>query len=86
MNIFEKLNLCKNFMSKQRIPFLNNLPFNPTPPILEKIFHPHPYCQIRGSQSSLYNKGSSNYVRWHSKRKDNIMYDGKRLQKKTEDG
>ena len=26
-------------------------PFGPTPPFLEKIFHPHPYCQIRGTQS-----------------------------------
>ena len=26
--------------------------------LLEKIFHPHPYCQIRGSQSPLYNRGS----------------------------
>ena len=26
---------------------------NPTPPFLEKLFHPHPYCQIRGSQYLL---------------------------------
>ena len=26
--------------------------------LLEKIFHPHPYCQIRGSQSPLYKGGS----------------------------
>ena len=30
----------ENFMSKQRIPpFLNNPPFSPTLPFLEKIFH-----------------------------------------------
>ena len=32
-------------MSKQRIP-----PFSPTPTFLGKIFHPQPYCQIRGNQ------------------------------------
>ena len=25
-------------------------PFRPALPFLEKIFHPNPYCQIRGSQ------------------------------------
>ena len=43
------------FFIKTRIkgkssPFLNNLPFSPTP-FLEKIFYPHSYCQIRGSCS-----------------------------------
>ena len=38
----------ENFMAKQTSPsFLNNPLFSPTPPFLEKIFHPHPYCQIR---------------------------------------
>ena len=42
----------KNFMSKQRIlPFIKNPPFSPTPPFLGKIFHPNPFCQIRGTQS-----------------------------------
>ena len=46
--------LYKNFMSKQRIsPFLDNPPFSPTPPFLEKIFHPHPNCQIRGIRFPL---------------------------------
>ena len=39
-------------MSKQRIPpFQTISPFSPTPPFLEKIFHHHPYCQIRRSRS-----------------------------------
>ena len=42
----------KNLMSKQRIPPFQTIPlFGPTLPFLEKIFHPHPYCQIKGSQS-----------------------------------
>ena len=46
--------LYKNFTSKQRIsPFLDNPPFSPTPPFLEKIFHPHPNCQIRGIRFPL---------------------------------
>ena len=42
----------------QRIksPFLNNTHFRSTPPFLRKIFHPHPYCQIRGSQFPLYKR------------------------------
>ena len=37
--------------------------FSLTPPFLEKIFHPHLYCQIRGTQSLLYKGGEgSNYV------------------------
>ena len=52
----------KYFMSKQRIlPFLNNPPFCPTPTYLEKIFHPHPDCQIRGSQPPLFKGGHSKY-------------------------
>ena len=31
--------------------------FSLTPPFLEKIFHPHLYCQIRGTQSPLYKGG-----------------------------
>ena len=31
--------------------FLNNPPFSLPPPFPEKIFYPHPYCQIRVSQS-----------------------------------
>ena len=47
--------LYKNFKSKQKIsPFLNNPTFSSTPPFLEKIFHPHTYCQIRGTQSPLW--------------------------------
>ena len=43
--------LHKNLMSKQRI-LLNNLPLLvQPPPFVEKIFHSHSYCQIRGSQS-----------------------------------
>ena len=45
--------------SKESLPFLTIAPF------LEKIFHPHPYCQIRGTQSPLFIKGGggggSNY-------------------------
>ena len=42
----------KSFMSsKESLPFLTIAPF------LEKIFHPHPYCQIRGTQSPLFIKG-----------------------------
>ena len=40
--------------------------FSPTPPSLEKIFHPHPYYQIWGSQSPpllLYKGVGSNYER-----------------------
>ena len=37
--------------SKESLPFLTIAPF------LEKIFHPHPYCQIRGTQSPLFIKG-----------------------------
>ena len=43
-------------------PFLNNSPLSPTPPFLEKIFHSHHYCQIRGTQSPLCERWSgSNY-------------------------
>ena len=38
-------------------PLSKQSPFSPTPPFLEKIFHPHPYCQIRGSQYLLYKGG-----------------------------
>ena len=57
----------KKFMSKQRIPpFYTIPPFSPTLPFLEKIFHPHPYCQIRGSQSPLKRRSLNNgYVRQH---------------------
>ena len=49
------------FMSKQRNPLSKqSLPFSPTPPFLEKIFHCHPYCQIRGSQFPLY-KGEGGF-------------------------
>ena len=48
--------LYKNFMSKQSIPPLSKQPpaFSPTPPFLEKKFHPHTYCQKRGTQSPLW--------------------------------
>ena len=36
--------------------FLNNTHFSSTPPFLGKTFHPHPYCQIRGSQFPLYKR------------------------------
>ena len=58
MNIFRK-NAYENlkklesiliFLSKD-LPVLSNLPFSPTPFSLEKIFHPHPYCQIKESSS-----------------------------------
>ena len=47
--------LYKTFMSKQRISPLSrqSLPLIPTLPFLEKIFHPHPYCQITGTQEPL---------------------------------
>ena len=32
-------------------------PFSPTHPFPEGIFHPHPYCQIRGSQSLFCKRG-----------------------------
>ena len=53
-------------MLKQRIPpFLNNLPLllqlPPTPSFPEKIFNPHPYCKIRGSQSPRCKGGGSTY-------------------------
>ena len=59
MNIFRK-NAYENlkklesiliFLSKD-LPVLSNLPFSPTPFSLEKIFHPHPYCQIKVAQST----------------------------------
>ena len=38
-------------------------PVSPIPPFLEKIFHPHPNFQIRGSQPPFpFVKGGSNYV------------------------
>ena len=40
------MSFYKNFMLKQR----TISPFRPALPFLEKIFHPNPYCQIRGSQ------------------------------------
>ena len=42
-------------------PFLHNPPFSPSPPFLEKIFQPYPYYQIRGTRSSPFVKGGSNY-------------------------
>ena len=59
MNIFRK-NAYENlkklesiliFLSKD-LPVLSNLPFSPTPFSLEKIFHPHPYCQIKVAQAT----------------------------------
>ena len=32
-------------------PLSKQSPFSPIPSFLEKIFHPHPYCKIRESQS-----------------------------------
>ena len=44
-------------MSKQRVPpILTIHPFSPTRPFLAKIFHPQPYCQIRGTQSLPFQK------------------------------
>ena len=48
-----------SYQSKES-PLSKQSPFSPTPPFLEKIFHPHPYCQIRGSQYLLY-KGGLNH-------------------------
>ena len=65
---------CKYFcilkiscQSKESRPFLDNPTFIPTPPFLEKILHPHPYCQIRGTQSPFIKRagwggGGLNYV------------------------
>ena len=46
-------------MTKQRIPPISkqSFPFRPTLPFLEKIFHYHPYCRIRRSQSPLCKGG-----------------------------
>ena len=38
------------FSHKFHVKAKNRL-LSPTAPFLEKIVHPHPYCQIRGSQS-----------------------------------
>ena len=38
---------CQNKKSSLSKPS----PFKPTPPFLEKMFHPHSYCQVRGTQS-----------------------------------
>ena len=43
-----------SYQSKESLPFLNSPPFSSTPPFL---FHPHPHCQIRGSQSPLCKEG-----------------------------
>ena len=43
--------LQKIYVKAKNPPFLKNPPLCLTPPILEKIFHLYPYCQIRGSQS-----------------------------------
>ena len=32
-------------------PFLDNTLFSSTAPFLQKIFQPHPYCQLRGTKS-----------------------------------
>ena len=44
--------------NKESPPFLNNHSFSTrNPPFLKRVFQPHPYCQIRGSQSPLCQGG-----------------------------
>ena len=53
-NAYENLKKLESiliFLSKD-LPVLSNLPFSPTPFSLEKIFDPHPYCQIKVAQST----------------------------------
>ena len=51
----------KSYVKAKNLSFLNNPPCSPIS--LEKIFHPHPYCQLRGSHPPPFIKGrSSNYA------------------------
>ena len=53
--------ICKKIWCQSKEPPLPPLskqfPFSPTPPFLEKIYHPHPYCHTWGTQDSFI-KGS----------------------------
>ena len=51
--------ICKKIwcQSKEPPPLSKQFPFSPTPPFLEKIYHPHPYCHTWGTQDSFI-KGS----------------------------
>ena len=53
------LSFVKKFDAKAKSPppLSKQFPFSPTPPFLEKIYHPHPYCHTWGTQDSFI-KGS----------------------------
>ena len=47
------LSFIKKFDAKAKSPpppLSTQFPFSPTPPFLEKIYHPHPYCHTWGTQ------------------------------------
>ena len=48
----------KNSCQSKESPLSKQSPISPTPTFLEKIFHPYPYCHIRGSQSPPFVKRS----------------------------
>ena len=55
--IQKKENIMLQCHVKAKNPlFLNNPPFKAYPTSLEKTFYPHPYWQIRGSQSPNFVK------------------------------
>ena len=47
--IFQENNI-KFFVKAKNLLFLNNSPFSPTLPFLEKIFYHHSYCHISGTE------------------------------------
>ena len=63
------LSFVKKFDAKAKSPppspFSKQFPFSPTPPFLEKIYHPHPYCHTWGTQTPLlYKRKYVSFIPW----------------------
>ena len=63
------LSFVKKFDAKAKSPppspFSKQFPFSPTPPFLEKIYHPHPYCHTWGTQPPLlYKRKYVSFIPW----------------------
>ena len=61
------LSFIKKFDAKAKSPppLSTQFPFSPTPPFLEKIYHPHPYCHTWGTQPPLlYKRKYVSFIPW----------------------
>ena len=60
--------ICKKIWCQSKEPpppFSKQFPFSPTPPFLEKIYHPHPYCHTWGTQTPLlYKRKYVSFIPW----------------------